>query len=145
MHRSVHSTLRGVARALPELTVTLARVRLLDGESLIWSGRPSWRSMISFYLQWGIPALLPVVVIALVNRLTDVDWPIEVGIALTVVLWVVILIGGWVGDGRPGDRGYHSCRYRRHEKKPADPARAGCVQRHCIPRFVMKPHLAAPA
>lgn len=50
--------------------------------------------MISFY-QWGIPTLLPVVVIALVNRLTDVDWPIEVGIALTVVLWVVILIAGW--------------------------------------------------
>ena len=27
-------------------------MELLDGEEIVWSGRPSWRSMLAFYIKW---------------------------------------------------------------------------------------------
>jgi len=33
-------------------------MELLEGEHEVWSGRPSWRSMLAFYIKWGIIALL---------------------------------------------------------------------------------------
>ena len=68
---------------------------LIDDEALIWSGRPSWRSMVSFYARWFIPALLPVIVMVLVDTLTSANWPIEVGAAISVVLLSGVLVLGW--------------------------------------------------
>ena len=71
-------------------------MKLLDGEALIWAGRPSWRSMIAFYLKWGIPSLVPVVVVSLVVGLTDTDWPIWTGIVITLALLVLVVLVGWI-------------------------------------------------
>jgi hypothetical protein len=32
-------------------------VDLLDGEEILWRGRPSWRSMVGWYLRWAVLAL----------------------------------------------------------------------------------------
>jgi uncharacterized membrane protein YdbT with pleckstrin-like domain len=70
-------------------------VQLLEGEKLIWEGHPTWRSTLSFYLLWGLLALIPVVVVSLVVGLTDVDWPVWIGVVLTLALLVLVLLVGW--------------------------------------------------
>ena len=32
-------------------------MELLAGEEIVWSGRPSWRSMLAFYIKWMLLAL----------------------------------------------------------------------------------------
>ena len=71
-------------------------MQLLEGEKLIWKGRPTWRSTLSFYITWGLLSLVPVVVVALVNGLTDTDWPIWAGIVLTLAGLVTVLLVGWL-------------------------------------------------
>jgi uncharacterized membrane protein YdbT with pleckstrin-like domain len=71
-------------------------MNLLEGETLIWSGRPSWRSMLAFYITWGVFALVPILVFALVNGLADQDWPIWIGAVATVALLALVLFIGWV-------------------------------------------------
>src|SRR3990172_1252314 len=36
-------------------------VKLLEGEGLVWQGRPSWRSMLAFYLKWGLLAIVLII------------------------------------------------------------------------------------
>jgi uncharacterized membrane protein YdbT with pleckstrin-like domain len=68
---------------------------LIDGEKLVWSGRPSWRSMVSFYLTWSIPSLIPLAVILLVRKYTDADWPIWLAVVLTLVLLLLVALTAW--------------------------------------------------
>ncbi|MGI9658978.1 MAG: PH domain-containing protein [Gaiellaceae bacterium] len=68
---------------------------LIEGEYLVWKGRPSWRSMISFYIRWGIPSLIPLIVIILVRQFTDQDWPIWIGIVITLILLVLVALIAW--------------------------------------------------
>ena len=68
---------------------------LIEGETLVWSGRPSWRSMVSFYIKWGVPSLTALIVIILVRAFTDQDWPIWVGIVITLVLLLVVALVAW--------------------------------------------------
>jgi uncharacterized membrane protein YdbT with pleckstrin-like domain len=71
-------------------------VKLLEGEELVWQGRPSWRSMLAFYLEWGFFALLPVIVVSVAKGVGNADWPIWIGIVLTLVLVAIVLVIGWV-------------------------------------------------
>ena len=68
---------------------------LIEGETKVWSGRPSWRSMLSFYFTWGIPALIPLVVILVVRALSDETWPIWVGVVITLILLVLVALIAW--------------------------------------------------
>ena len=69
---------------------------LVEGEEVIWEGRPSWRSMMSFYLKWGILALIPVVVGALITAFTSADDAAWVGGVVTVVALIVVVVAGWL-------------------------------------------------
>ena len=71
-------------------------VKLLDGEGLIWSGRPSWRSMLAFYLKWGGLALVPLVAVALAVGVGNADWSVWIGVAVSAVLLVIVLLVGWI-------------------------------------------------
>ena len=71
-------------------------VKLLEGEELIWQGRPSWRSMLAFYLKWGLLALIPLVAVALAVGIGDADWPIWVGIVISAILLAIVLFVGWI-------------------------------------------------
>ena len=48
-------------------------MELLSGEEIVWSGRPSWRSMLAFYIKWGIVALAPGVIGQIVASTTSHD------------------------------------------------------------------------
>ncbi|HMG98713.1 MAG TPA: hypothetical protein VK546_07320, partial [Gaiellales bacterium] len=71
-------------------------MQLLDGEEIVWSGRPSWRSMLAFYIKWGLLALVPGVGGQIVASLSSADkyrWWLWL---ITVVLVLVVLLAGWL-------------------------------------------------
>ena len=71
-------------------------MQLLDGEEIIWSGRASWRSMLAFYVKWGVVALLPGVAGQIAASAWSADkyrWWIWL---LTVALVLLVLLAGWL-------------------------------------------------
>jgi uncharacterized membrane protein YdbT with pleckstrin-like domain len=71
-------------------------MELLAGEEIVWSGRPSWRSMLAFYIKWGVLALLPGVAgqeVASVSSADKYRWELWL---VTVVLLLLVLLAGWV-------------------------------------------------
>ena len=69
---------------------------LLEGEQLIWKGKPTWRATLSFYIGWGLAALVPFVVILLVRIFTDADWPVWLGVVISLILLAIVLLAGWI-------------------------------------------------
>jgi uncharacterized membrane protein YdbT with pleckstrin-like domain len=71
-------------------------MQLLEGEEIVWSGRPSWRSMLAFYIKWGLLALLPGVLGQVVASVSSADryrWELWL---VTVVLLLLVLLAGWL-------------------------------------------------
>jgi len=71
-------------------------MELLDGEQIVWSGRPSWRSMLAFYIKWGLLALVPGVGGQILASATSVDVPTWWLWLLTVALLLLVLLAGWL-------------------------------------------------
>jgi uncharacterized membrane protein YdbT with pleckstrin-like domain len=71
-------------------------MELRDGEKLIWEGRPTWRAMLSFYIKWGILALLPAIVVAILNGVFDTDISQSLAILATIILLVAVVAIGWL-------------------------------------------------
>ncbi len=67
---------------------------ILEGEKLIWEGRPTWKWSISFLLKWGIVGLLPLIVGILLGLVVDVS--ISWFFAVTVVFIAVIVVLAWI-------------------------------------------------
>jgi uncharacterized membrane protein YdbT with pleckstrin-like domain len=71
-------------------------MQLLEGEHVVWEGRPSWRSMLAFYIKWGLVALVPGVLGEVVGAVSSKDgyrWDLWL---VTVVLLLVVLLAGWL-------------------------------------------------
>jgi uncharacterized membrane protein YdbT with pleckstrin-like domain len=67
---------------------------LIRGETMIWHGRPSWRSEVSFYLRWAAIGLIPLVVIIVARAISSADWSIPLGVGIfLVVLALAVLVG----------------------------------------------------
>jgi uncharacterized membrane protein YdbT with pleckstrin-like domain len=63
------------------------------GERVIFSGHPSWRSILSFYVKGILIMLIAAGIAALVTLISDkVDWAIT-GAAAAAVLALVVLVG----------------------------------------------------
>jgi uncharacterized membrane protein YdbT with pleckstrin-like domain len=71
-------------------------MELLDGEQIVWSGRPSWRSMLAFYIKWGVLALVPGVGGQILAGVTSWDIPTWWLWLVTVVLLLLVLLAGWI-------------------------------------------------
>jgi uncharacterized membrane protein YdbT with pleckstrin-like domain len=71
-------------------------VRLIEGEELIWRGKPSWRSMMSFYVAWAAVGLVPLAVIVLLPVLFGVDAPVWFGLVIFAAVVVIAILVGWV-------------------------------------------------
>ena len=67
---------------------------ILEGEKLIWEGRPTWKWSISFLLKWGIVGLLPLIVGILLGLVVDVS--ISWFFAVTVIFIAVIVVLAWI-------------------------------------------------
>jgi uncharacterized membrane protein YdbT with pleckstrin-like domain len=70
-------------------------MELLAGEQIVWSGRPSWRSMLAFYIKWGLLALVPGVAGQIIDSTTSVDAKVWWLWLATVVLLLIVLVAGW--------------------------------------------------
>ena len=67
---------------------------ILDGEKLIWQGRPTWKWSISFLLKWGLVGVLPLIVGVLLNKIVDV--PVSWFFAVTVIFIAVVVVLAWI-------------------------------------------------
>jgi len=68
--------------------------QILDGEKLIWEGRPTWKWSISFLLKWGLVGVLPLIVGVLLNKVVDV--PVSWFFAVTVIFVAVVVVLAWI-------------------------------------------------
>jgi uncharacterized membrane protein YdbT with pleckstrin-like domain len=72
-------------------------VELLDGEEILWKGRPSWRSMVTFYLKWFVVALIPGVVAQVLETTGAVhDARTTYFWGLTAILLLLTVLMGWL-------------------------------------------------
>jgi uncharacterized membrane protein YdbT with pleckstrin-like domain len=69
-------------------------VEILEGEQLVWQGRPTWKWSVSWMLKWGVVGLLPLVVGILLNLVTDL--PLVWFFAATVIFIAVVVVLAWV-------------------------------------------------
>ncbi len=67
---------------------------ILDGEKLIWEGRPTWKWSISFLLKWGLVGVLPLIIGVLLNKIVDV--PVSWFFAVTVIFIAVVVVLAWI-------------------------------------------------
>lgn len=71
-------------------------MQLIAGENLIWAGKPSWRSTMSFYLTWAAIGIVPLIVIVVARVVSDVDWPVWLGVVIFLVVLGLAVVTGWV-------------------------------------------------
>jgi uncharacterized membrane protein YdbT with pleckstrin-like domain len=69
-------------------------MELLEGEQVLWRGRPTWRAYIGYFLKYGVLALAIGVI---VEVLKDTVWsgaPRAYGWAVTVLLLLIVALVG---------------------------------------------------
>ena len=67
----------------------------LDGETVVWQGHPSWKSMLIFYVKWTIVSLIPVAAWVVLRAAGhDVSWTVFFG--LTAIGIVLTFAVGWI-------------------------------------------------
>jgi uncharacterized membrane protein YdbT with pleckstrin-like domain len=69
-------------------------MELLDGERVLWQGRPSWRAHLSFFVIWIPLALLPVIIAGLLTA-DDQETGLPYWQWLLISLVLVALVLGW--------------------------------------------------
>jgi uncharacterized membrane protein YdbT with pleckstrin-like domain len=67
---------------------------ILEGEKLIWKGRPTWKWSVSWMLKWGLIGVLPLIIGVLLNRVVDV--PVSWFFAITVIWIAVVVVLAWL-------------------------------------------------
>ncbi len=67
---------------------------ILEGENLIWQGRPTWKWSVSFMVKWGLVGLIPLLVGIVVNRVADVS--IALFFAATVIFIAAVVVLAWI-------------------------------------------------
>lgn len=70
----------------------------LEGENLVWAGRPVWKWSITFMLKWGLVAEIPLVVGVVLNRFFGVEllWFVlasAAGTGIVILLAWIIRLG----------------------------------------------------
>ncbi len=66
-------------------------MELLEGERILWQGRPSWRSQLSFFVIWIPIALVPVIIAGLL-RVSDQGTGLPYWQWLLISLLLVVLV-----------------------------------------------------
>ena len=66
-------------------------MELVEGETILWQGRPSWRAQISFYIVWIPLALLPVIIAGILAA-NDLDTGLPYWQWLLISLLLVVIV-----------------------------------------------------
>lgn len=67
---------------------------ILEGEKLIWQGRPTWKWSMSFLLKWGLVGLLPLIAGVLLGLVVEV--PISWFVAASVIFIAIVVVLAWI-------------------------------------------------
>ena len=67
---------------------------ILEGEKLIWRGRPTWKWSVSFMLKWGLVGLLPLIAGVLIDKVVSV--PVACFFAATVIFIAAVVVLAWI-------------------------------------------------
>lgn len=67
---------------------------LLQGETILWQGRPSWRAHLSFYATWIPLALLPVIIAGILSA-NDAGTGLPYWQWLMISLVLVVVVLAW--------------------------------------------------
>ena len=67
---------------------------ILEGETLIWEGRPTWKWSISFLLKWSLVGVLPLIAGVLLNRVVEV--PVSWFFAVSLIFVAVVVVLAWI-------------------------------------------------
>jgi uncharacterized membrane protein YdbT with pleckstrin-like domain len=66
-----------------------------EGETVVWQGHPSWKSMLLFYIKWTVASLIPVAV-WVVLRVSGTHVSATIFFAVTVVAILLTYVVGWI-------------------------------------------------
>jgi uncharacterized membrane protein YdbT with pleckstrin-like domain len=66
-------------------------MELVEGETILWQGRPSWRAQISFFIVWIPLALLPVIIAGILTA-NDQDTGLPYWQWLLISLLLVVVV-----------------------------------------------------
>ncbi len=67
-------------------------MQLLEGEQVLWQGRPSWRANVSHFVVWVPIALLPAIITAILSA-NDQDTGLSVStwIVISIILLIIVV------------------------------------------------------
>jgi uncharacterized membrane protein YdbT with pleckstrin-like domain len=71
-------------------------MELLEGETVLWRGRPTWRAYIGYFLKYGALALAVGVIVEILKDTAWDDAPRGYAWGITVVLLLLVLLVGWI-------------------------------------------------
>jgi uncharacterized membrane protein YdbT with pleckstrin-like domain len=69
---------------------------VMQGESILWKGNPSWKGLLLYYIKWTVISLLPAALWVLLNQTMDSPPSATIFIALTVLGVVLTYAVGWI-------------------------------------------------
>ena len=69
---------------------------LMQGESILWKGNPSWKGLLLYYIKWTLISLLPAALWVLLDQTMDDPPSPTIFGALTVLGLVLTYAGGWI-------------------------------------------------
>jgi uncharacterized membrane protein YdbT with pleckstrin-like domain len=69
---------------------------LLEGETVLWRGRPTWRAYIGYFLKYGVLALAVGVIIEILKDTVWDDAPRGYGWGITVLLLLLVVLVGMI-------------------------------------------------
>jgi hypothetical protein len=69
---------------------------VMQGESILWKGNPSWKGLLLYYIKWTVISLLPAALWVLLDQTMDGPPSATIFIALTVLGLVLTYAIGWI-------------------------------------------------
>jgi uncharacterized membrane protein YdbT with pleckstrin-like domain len=71
-------------------------MELLEGETVLWRGRPTWRAYIGYFLKYGVLALAIGVIVEILHDTVWDDAPRGYAWGITVVLLLIVFLVGFI-------------------------------------------------
>ncbi|MEP7022060.1 MAG: hypothetical protein ABI808_15560, partial [Pseudonocardiales bacterium] len=69
---------------------------VMQGESVVWKGNPSWKGLLLYYIKWTVVSLLPAALWVALDRTMDSPPSPTIFIAVTLLGLVLTYAIGWI-------------------------------------------------
>jgi uncharacterized membrane protein YdbT with pleckstrin-like domain len=69
---------------------------VLQGETVVWKGHPSWKALLVYYVKWTIVSLVPLAVWVVLDRAMDSPPSAAIFAAVTILGLILTYAIGWI-------------------------------------------------